>query len=162
MNAPDTINGLPAHPLIVHATVVLVPLAALAVILHAVWPAARRRLGVLTPVLGVVALILTWVTIGAGEALARDLGPAGTSPAVQRHEHFAEQLPPWAIALAVISVGEWLWFRYDVPARISRHTARRGSDLAVRAVSCVVAVGMTVMLVRAGDAGARATWGGVG
>ncbi|WP_265445232.1 DUF2231 domain-containing protein [Flexivirga meconopsidis] len=159
--APDTINGLPAHPLIVHATVVLVPLAALAVILHALWPAARRRLGAATPVLAVVGLVLTWLTIGAGEALAHDLGPAGKSPAVERHEHLAEQLPPWAIALVVVAVGEWLWFRYDVPSRISRHTTRRGVDVAVRVVSCVVAVGLTVMLVRVGDAGARATSGGL-
>jgi hypothetical protein len=43
-----TIGGLPAHPLIVHATVVLVPLAAAAVALHAFWPAARARLGLVT------------------------------------------------------------------------------------------------------------------
>lgn len=35
--------------LLVHAVVVLIPLAALIVIVGSVWPAARRKLGVLTP-----------------------------------------------------------------------------------------------------------------
>ncbi len=35
------IFGLPAHPLVVHATVVLVPLAALLVAAAALWPALR-------------------------------------------------------------------------------------------------------------------------
>lgn len=34
----DTIFGLPVHPLIVHAPVVVVPAAAIAVLLATVWP----------------------------------------------------------------------------------------------------------------------------
>ena len=45
---PDTVFGLPTHAIVVHATVVFLPLAALAVLLHAFWPAARRRLGGVT------------------------------------------------------------------------------------------------------------------
>ena len=41
----DEILGLPAHPLLVHGAVVLVPLAAAGVALIAFWPAARFRLG---------------------------------------------------------------------------------------------------------------------
>jgi hypothetical protein len=36
--------GLPAHPLIVHAVVVLVPLCSLGVAVSILWPAARWRL----------------------------------------------------------------------------------------------------------------------
>ena len=39
-----TINGIPAHALLIHAIVVLAPLVALLEILCAFWPAARRRL----------------------------------------------------------------------------------------------------------------------
>jgi hypothetical protein len=39
-----TIGGLPAHILLVHAVVGLVPVTALLVVLVAVWPAARRLL----------------------------------------------------------------------------------------------------------------------
>lgn len=39
----STINGLPAHVLLVHAVVVLVPLTAIMLVLAAFWPSARRR-----------------------------------------------------------------------------------------------------------------------
>ena len=41
----DTVLGLPTHPLIVHATVVVVPTAAVAVLLAAVWPRFRAWAG---------------------------------------------------------------------------------------------------------------------
>lgn len=41
---PTTLNGLPAHILFVHA-VVLIPLAALLLVVSAVWPTARRKVG---------------------------------------------------------------------------------------------------------------------
>ena len=42
---PYSIAGLPLHPLLVHATVVVVPAAALSVLLAAVWPRFRRWAG---------------------------------------------------------------------------------------------------------------------
>jgi len=41
----DSLFGLPAHPLLVHGAVVLVPLAALGTIVIAFWPAARELIG---------------------------------------------------------------------------------------------------------------------
>jgi hypothetical protein len=57
---PETVFGLPTHAIVVHATVVFLPLASLAVLLHAFWPEAggRRRLGIVTPVLAGIALVL--------------------------------------------------------------------------------------------------------
>jgi hypothetical protein len=49
------ILGLPAHPLFVHAVVVLVPLCAIGVVLCALWLAARRRLSLAVLVLSVFA-----------------------------------------------------------------------------------------------------------
>ena len=42
------ILGLPLHPLVVHAVVILVPLAALGGIVISAWTAARKRYGWLT------------------------------------------------------------------------------------------------------------------
>ncbi len=39
----NSLFGLPAHPLVVHAAVVLLPLAAIATILTAAIPASRRH-----------------------------------------------------------------------------------------------------------------------
>ena len=64
---PESVFGLPVHPLAVHATVVLVPLAALALLAHVLVPAARQRLGIVTPVLAVVALVLVPISTSSGE-----------------------------------------------------------------------------------------------
>lgn len=53
-----TIFGLPAHPLVVHATVVMVPLAAAAVLLHTFVPRARPRLGLVTLLASALAVVL--------------------------------------------------------------------------------------------------------
>lgn len=157
----DEINGLPAHPLLVHATVVLLPLAALALVLHVSWPAARRRLGVVTPILALIGLILVPVTTSAGEALAAGLGPVGESAPVRRHEELAEQVLPWAIVLAVLALLAWAWWRFDLRERLVGASLRVPADWVLRVLAVAAAVVLTVVLFRAGDAGARATWEGV-
>jgi len=147
----STINGLPAHPLLVHAVVVLLPLGALAVVLHVLWPAARARLGLVTPSLCVAALVFVPLATSAGDHLADSLG--GTNPLIERHEELADQILPWAIALAVAAVAQWLLGRRPPLALAVR--------IPVGAVSVIVAVIATIVLVRAGDAGSRAVWEGV-
>ncbi|WP_309127924.1 DUF2231 domain-containing protein [Microbacterium sp.] len=156
MDLPD-IAGLPLHPLIVHALVVLLPLTAIALVLGAIVPAARRRLGAVTPLAALLVLALVPVTILAGEDLKETVGPL---PAVEHHESLGRMLPPWAVALFVVAVAQWGWHRF----RTSRPDAepRRGDRVisAVLAVAAViVAAGSTVMIVLIGEAGARSVWG---
>lgn len=154
---PLQIAGLPLHPLIVHAVVILTPLTVLALLLGAFWPAARRRLGVVTPLAAAVVLVLVPVTVAAGESLKEVVGPL---PAVERHEALGQMLLPWAIALFVVSAAQWAWYRFGRPKAASKTTARVvGVVLAVLAV--VVGVGTVVVLVLIGDSGARAVWGGL-
>jgi hypothetical protein len=103
-----SVNGLPLHPLLVHAVIALVPITALAVVLHALWPAARRRLGIVTPLAGLALLVAVPITVAAGEDLQRQVGPI---PAVDRHAALGHMLLPWAIALFVLAAAEWAWFR---------------------------------------------------
>ena len=53
------IGGLPLHPLIVHATVVFVPLSVLGALVVVLFPAARRRYGSLVVITAVVATVIT-------------------------------------------------------------------------------------------------------
>lgn len=86
---PETVRGLPLHALVVHATVVLVPLVALGAVLCALWPAARRRFGVLV-LLGVaVSTALVPVTTGSGANLRRQLG---AEELVRDHAQWGERL----------------------------------------------------------------------
>ncbi|MFE6967439.1 DUF2231 domain-containing protein [Agromyces sp. NPDC057679] len=153
------VAGLPLHPLIVHAVVVLTPLTVLALLLGAFWPRARRRLGIVTALGAAVVLALVPITVLAGRSLAERLGPI---PAVARHQQFGEMLLPWAIALFVVAAGQWAWFRFaDERLRRTSPGAARATRVALAVASVVVAAGTMVLLVLIGDSGARAVWGGL-
>ncbi|GGM17588.1 hypothetical protein [Nakamurella endophytica] len=100
----DQVNGLPAHILIVHFVVVGVPLAALLTVLSAVWPAARRRLGVVTPVVALLALASVPLATNAGEWLMRHVS---VNDLVRRHTQLGDELLPWVIGLFVVAVAAW-------------------------------------------------------
>ena len=104
-----TFNGLPLHPLLVHAVVILIPLTAVALLLAVFWPAARRRLGIVVPIAGLLLVVLVPITVQAGEALKEVVGPI---PAVIEHESYGQMVLPWVIALAVVAIGEWVWYRF--------------------------------------------------
>lgn len=57
-------SGLPAHVLLVHFLVVLVPLTAVLEILCALWPAVRRgQIVWLNVALSIVVMVLTPITV---------------------------------------------------------------------------------------------------
>jgi hypothetical protein len=151
-----TIAGLPAHVLFVHAIVVLAPLVALLEIVCALWPAARRRLVWLVLVFAAVNLVLTPLTVEAGEWLYdRERSP---SPILQEHAerggwmiYFSAALLVVAIALAVL---HWLEGRSDKPRTIA--------TVVVAVVALAVGMSSIVAVVRIGDSGAHAVWGPTG
>ncbi|MBW8762558.1 MAG: hypothetical protein JF592_08220 [Microbacterium sp.] len=143
------IAGLPLHPLIVHAVVVLVPLTALALALGALLPSVRRRLGMATPIAALLVLALVPVTMLAGEALAQQVGPV---PAVIRHAELGRMLWPWTAAMFLVAAIQWCWFRFGAP--------RRAARIVIAVLAVVSGAGSTIMVVLVGEAGARAVWGG--
>ena len=154
-----TIAGLPLHVLLVHAVVVLTPLTALAVILHALWPVAARRLGIVTPIAALVVLVLVPITVNAGQALE---GAVPHSAAIDRHAALGGTLLPWAIALFVVAVALWLWYRYR--ARLEKRMPHAGAvtlGIVVRVVAVLVAIGTVIDVILIGDAGSRAVWGSI-
>ncbi len=153
---PETVFGLPTHAIVVHATVVLLPLAALAVLLHAFWPAARRRLGVVTPLLAGVALVLVPMATQSGESLEHTVGE---SSLVEQHAQLADGMLPWAIGLFVIAAGLWLLDRRR--ARPGTAAEPRWLPIVASVLAVVAVVGTVQQIVRVGHAGAEATWNGV-
>jgi hypothetical protein len=145
---------LPLHPLLVHATVILVPLAALCLVLSAVWPAARRRLGLLTPLLALAALIAVPITIAAGQWLAERV-PA--TPLIARHHQFGDSLWPWSLAVFVLAAVVWAWHRFGAKAS---PRMRRTAGMALAVVAVAVAIGSVVVIVQIGESGAAAVWTG--
>lgn len=177
---PVEINGLPAHVLIVHVVVVLIPAAALCVVLSAWWPRARRWLGVLTPIAAFAGLAIVPVTTNAGEWLAERLGE---TPLIERHEELGEQMLWWAGGLFAVALVQWAWHRYaDARPRTAAErepvgaggerlepARRTGGPAGTRitvvsvligVVATAVAVGSAVHVVRVGESGSRAVWEG--
>ncbi|MFI5958688.1 hypothetical protein [Cryptosporangium sp. NPDC051539] len=154
---PTEVNGLPAHVLLVHFVVIMIPITALLLVLSAVWPAARARIGVVLPIVALASLISVPLTVHAGEWLKGKMGGGG--PLVERHEELAEMLLPWAIGLFVMSVAVWAVHRFVLATRAGNSRSLLTVGLAVLAV--VVAVGSVFTVYRAGDSGAKAAWDGV-
>lgn len=98
------VNGLPAHILLVHIVVVFVPLAALLLILSSVWPAARRRLGIITPIFALVTLAAVPPTMAAGNWLAIRV-PQG--PLMNAHLGIADTVLPLAIGVFILATLVW-------------------------------------------------------
>src|SRR5574340_89554 len=145
------INGLPAHVLLVHAIVVLVPLVSAGVILSALWPAARQRLVWPTLVLAAVNLILTPITIDAGQWLKDRLG---TSPILEIHAARGETMTYVSAALFVAAV---LVAAVHVLQARDKLTggALKALTIVTAILAVVIGVGATVQVARVGDAGAR-------
>jgi hypothetical protein len=150
----DTVFGLPAHPLLVHATVVLVPLAAVFVALAASWPRARRVLGWFTVATAAVALGLVPLSTESGEHLESHL-PA--SDLIEQHAQLADGLLPWVGAMVVTSAAlVFLDRRGPRGVLTSRPLA-----LTVAALALIATAGTVTQVVRIGHSGATAVWSDV-
>ncbi|MFF5138693.1 DUF2231 domain-containing protein [Streptomyces sp. NPDC013157] len=154
----STVNGLPAHVLLVHIVVVLVPLTALALVAAALWPRAARRLGVLLPALALVALVSVPLATQAGEWLERHVTE---DTLVRRHTELGDGLLPWALGLFVLATVVW-WATRRGGQEQAPGKGARWSALPVRIVvgvlSVAVAAGAVVDVYRIGDSGAKAAW----
>ncbi|MGY5121477.1 DUF2231 domain-containing protein [Streptomyces sp. 900105755] len=154
----STVNGLPAHVLLVHIVVVLVPLTALALVAAALWPRAARRLGVLLPGIALVALVSVPLTTQAGEWLERNVTE---DTLVRRHTELGDGLLPWALGLFVLATVVW-WAARRTGQEQAPGEGARWSALPVRIVvgvlSVAVAAGAVVDVYRIGDSGAKAAW----
>lgn len=141
----DLINGLPLHPLVVHAVVVLLPLAALGTIAIAVRSDWRHKYGVLVAAVAALATVLIPVATSSGEALEHRVGDPGA------HAAMGDTLIWFALPLLVLLVALVVLDRLRTPSPVS--TMR-----VVSALALVAALATTVQVVRIGDSGARAAW----
>lgn len=150
----NQVNGLPLHPLAIHAAVVFVPLAAFLAALFA-WPRTRAwsRLPLLLVTLG--ALGSVFVSVQSGKALQRKLnlqGPVGAL--ISTHRHRANQLLLLMIVFTVLVVVAYAL------TRSSQASSTITNVLSVLLVLGAVAIG--VQTYRVGDVGARALWNPTG
>lgn len=151
------LNGVPLHPLVVHAVVVLGPLAALAGLAYASVPRWRWLLRWPLVVLAVVTAVAAIVAVQAGEALL-DLRPE-LEPLVAEHEERGELMRNVALGYAVAALVA-AWALGGTSALASGRGARETRfGIPVMALLAVGAISLLVTVYLAGDTGATAVWG---
>lgn len=168
----DELFGLPAHPLLVHLPVVLVPGTTLVAVLYALVPRLRSRVDALLVPLALAAPAVTWPATESGEAFAARLG--GQTPEISRHSDFGERLLYVSLAVAVLAVAAVVVDRRRLTAAragaraegpgaaVAAPPGTRGLALASMVLSAlllIAAVGATVYAVYAGHSGAAMVWG---
>ena len=143
------INGLPLHPLVIHAAVVLAPIAAVVAFLYAVVPTWRERLR--WPMVGLAAVaggavVAAYVT---GRSFLNSRPDLEQLAMVQTHQQRAWIALWTTLVFTVVAVAAgWANPRPGV-ARLVASLA-----LVVTSVATLIAIVLT------GDAGARSVWGG--
>lgn len=160
--ALDSLFGLPAHPLVVHAAVVLIPLAAVGVCAIAFWPAARRRIGWIVVALAFVGMVSGWLAKESGEGLQENVKK---TQAVEDH---AEMGDSGTVAGGLVFLGAAGVMAFDVLEK--RRAAQSGAEgsagagsmrtlgVVVGVVAVLFAVGGAARIVQIGHSGAKATW----
>jgi hypothetical protein len=150
----DKVFGLPAHPLIVHAPLVLIPFTALALLALALKPHWRERWGLPLAIWTVVLFGLCALATGSGEKLELRVED---NQLVKDHAELGEQLRTIVMVLAIVTVG-WI-----AAARLAVRRAALTRAILPLGIAAVVLGGVaTVWDVRTGHAGAKAAWQDVG
>jgi uncharacterized membrane protein len=164
---PTFLGNLPVHPLVVHAVVVLVPLAILGALIVVVWAAGRRRYGWLVVAVAAVATTAIPIATSTGEGLEHRLP---RTAAIETHARLGDDLLVFVAGLFVV-LAAFIYLhhrssaagRQDGPgttAAPARLTGGLRVAAAVLAVLVVVFAGISaVQVYRIGDSGAQAAWG---
>jgi hypothetical protein len=152
----ETLFGLPAHPLVVHAAVVLLPLAAVATIVVALVPRARRHYAPVAFGLALAATVAVGLAQGSGEELEDRVDETAL---VEAHTEKGEQVLPWAVLTllvsgAVVAAGP-LQRRFGDKVKPAVVTG------VLTAGALVAGIGATVTVIDVGHSGAKATWNDV-
>ncbi len=146
----DTFMGLPLHVLVLHVTVVLIPLGAMATAAVFCRPAWRRAYGRVMVAVSLGMLVLAFVTVQAGQQLQNRFRRIGdTNVPRDDHETFGRALLWIVLAFAVATVLGALADRQGAPA---------AAGLGLGVIVAGLAVASIVLTVIAGHTGSKSHW----
>lgn len=150
---------MPLHPLVVHAVVVLGPLAALTGLAYAAVPRWRWLLRWPLVVLAVLTAVTAFLATTSGEDLLE--ARPELEPLVEEHSERGELLRNVALGFVPVAVlAAWVLGGVSALASGRGSQETRGAIGMVAAVLlAVAALALLVALFLAGDSGAQAVWG---
>ena len=110
----ETVTGLPLHPLVIHAVVVLVPLLALAGFAYVLVPGLRQRIAWVTVLLAIGTPLVTLLAKVSGDAFRRrivrkHLASPSILVKIDAHRSFGTVTLYLTIALALVILVLVLW-----------------------------------------------------
>ena len=158
-----TLNGLPAHPLVVHGAVVLVPLAAIGALVIALSATWRDRLGYVVAGLAVVGLALTWLSSETGEGLEEGVEATANRALLETHTEMGDGAAAWVlpmVALVVLLVA-FAWWRRRAGRPLGGPSMRQPVALLLSLAIIASAGAATWRIVTVGHSGAASVWDGV-
>jgi uncharacterized membrane protein len=144
---PDEVAGLPLHPLVVHAVVVLIPLTALGMIVMASSGQRSKRYSPAVLFIAAAGSAAAFVARWSGGLLRAERGPA-----VAQHYELGEYLP-WAALGLLVMVG--------LLALMDRQSGgKRNAVGGFYSLTCIVAaLAATGLTILTGHSGADLVWG---
>lgn len=168
----DSIFGIPAHPLFVHIPVVLIPLAAVGVIVMAIRPAWWERYQWATLAIAGVGMVGSIIAAGTGEELEEAVENTAPRQLLRAHVEAGEMSRTVSIAffvvlLAAVVVLPW-WMRRrsnQAGTESSAESIASGSPTWLRRIVSIVlvltALGASWTVYDAGHTGAKSVWSDV-
>lgn len=157
----DRVLGIPAHPLYIHAAVVLVPLLALTAVLYAVWPASRRHIRWPLVAFAIAAPGAVFFAKESGEQFraSPNFQSEQLQAGIGQHEDLANVLLLVVFALTVVA----LVMAFTVPVAadgVARIKAPAAAQWGIAGLSVVLAAVTMYYCYRTGDSGAHLVWSG--
>lgn len=144
----DLITGLPVHVLVIHAVIVLVPLAAIGALLVVFIPKLRRTYNPLVLVAILISAVSAYVATESGEALSGRVGLP------KSHATLGERLFQAVLVFAVLFI---IWFVMERSDQLSSKLKKKLSNT-LKVFISIAAIGSITLTVLAGHSGAEASW----
>jgi hypothetical protein len=151
----ERFGDLPLHVLVIHLTVVLLPVAALTGIVFALVPRWRGVLRWPALILGVGTVVCAFVAKESGEAFVNAVPTL--EKAVELHAKRGDLLFWYCLIFAVVAVAAFLLL---AGVKGDKATTSRPLELLTQAAVVVIGVLVIWQTIRTGDAGAKAVWQG--
>ncbi|WP_425307321.1 cytochrome b5-like heme/steroid binding domain-containing protein [Ammonicoccus fulvus] len=145
-----TVFGLPLHPLVIHAVVVLLPLGAVLLIACVAWPRLRESFATASFALLTLGFALSMVAKLSGSALAERLGLP------EEHAEWGDRTALVAFLLMIVS-GAWWW----IQRRAATYGATDRQEVVQKVLGglgIALSLAVIVTTVLAGHSGAREVW----
>ena len=167
----DTFFGIPAHPLFVHLPAVLVPLAAVGVIVMVIRPSWWERYKWATLAVAGVGMLGAILAAGSGESLEEAVEGTASRSLLHDHAEAGEvartvSVVFFAVLFAAIVVVPWIVRRRTSAGGESSSGSSGGGTAtwlrpAVSLVLVVTALGASWSVYDAGHSGAKSVWSDV-